>query len=162
MLVHKSDALQTLKEFHSFVQIQFQCKFKVIRSDNALEFVNSCHSFFVDNEITHQTSYVDRPQQNDRVKRKRMHILEIARALRFHSNLPLGYWEDCVITATHIINRLPTPILQNKTPLNVLLGKSPNYDQLKVFGCLTIVSNPLRDHEKIFFERGSMFISWVS
>ncbi|KAL0402521.1 UNVERIFIED_CONTAM: Retrovirus-related Pol polyprotein from transposon RE2 [Sesamum latifolium] len=81
------------------------------------------------------------PQQNGVVERKHRHILETARALRFHraTGQLLG---ECVLTAVHIINRLPSKAIGNKTPHEILLGKVPSYDHLRVFGCLVYV------HEK--------------
>lgn len=49
---------------------------------------------------------------------------------------------DCIMAAVHIINRLPTPILENKTPYEALIQIPPAYDHLKVFGCLAFASNP--------------------
>ena len=45
--------------------------------------------------IIHQTSCIGTPQQNERVKRKHRHILNIARSLRFQGNLPIQFWGVC-------------------------------------------------------------------
>ncbi|GKG40885.1 retrovirus-related pol polyprotein from transposon TNT 1-94, partial [Tanacetum coccineum] len=82
-----------------------------------------------------------------------MHIFDTARALRFHSKLPLKFWGDCVTTATYLINRLPSSVIRNVTPYEVLLKKKTTYENLKVFGCLALVSNPSRTADK-FNHRG--------
>nr|GEW47173.1 retrovirus-related Pol polyprotein from transposon TNT 1-94 [Tanacetum cinerariifolium] len=149
LLTHKSDSFTVLKSFISFVSKQFDKHVKTVRSDNALEFVKApCQSYLTEHGIVHQTSCVDRPQQNARVERKLRHILEIARALRFHSHLPLHYWGDCVITATYLINRIPSSVLQNKTPYEALMKHAPKYDHLRVFGCFAMASNPSRVSDK--------------
>ena len=68
--------------------------------------------------------------------------------MRLHSHLPLKFWGDCVTTATYLINRLPSSVLGNKTPYEVLYHKSPSYDNLRVFGCFVVVSNPTRTTDK--------------
>ncbi|KAL8098649.1 hypothetical protein AgCh_031420 [Apium graveolens] len=109
LLSHKSDALVTLESFLKYVQNHFDSTIKVIMSDNALEFTSAaCKQFFSDHGIVHQTSCVNRPQQNARAERKNRHILELARALRFQAGLPINFWGDCVLTAVYLINRLPT------------------------------------------------------
>lgn len=98
--------------------------------------------------IQHQTSCVYRPQQNARVERKHRHILKIARAFRFQAKLPLNFWGDCVLTVVHLINRWTTPVLQNKTPYEMLYEESPTYDYLKDFGCLAFAYNPTFTSDK--------------
>jgi len=66
---------------------------------------------FINKGIVHQTSCVNTPQQNNIVERKHGHLLNVARALMIQSHLPKIYWSYFVIDAAHIINMLPTPIL---------------------------------------------------
>ncbi|GKB60306.1 retrovirus-related pol polyprotein from transposon TNT 1-94 [Tanacetum coccineum] len=149
LMTNKSDAFAILKVFLKFVELQFNTKVKCVRSDNALEFVKGpCASYLADQGIEHQTTCVDRPQQNGRAERKHRHILEVARALRFQATLPLRFWGDCITTATYLINRFPSPILQNKTPYELLLNKVPDYSHLKVFGCFAVATNPSRISDK--------------
>jgi len=75
------------------------------------------------------------------VGRKHRHILELARALRFQSHLPLHFWVECISAIVHIINRLPTPILSHHTPFEKLYKKIPSYSHLRVFGCLAYATN---------------------
>ncbi|GKD52855.1 retrovirus-related pol polyprotein from transposon TNT 1-94, partial [Tanacetum coccineum] len=149
LLEHKSDVFDALKSFLKFVATQFEKQVKIVRSDNDLEFVKGrCGPYLEIQGIVHQTSCVDRPQQNGRAERKHRHILDTARALTFHSKLPLKFWGDCITTATYLINRIPSSVIGNKTPYEILIGKNPNYDNLRVFGCLAVVSNPSRTADK--------------
>lgn len=51
------------------------------------------------------------------------------------------------MTAVHLINRTPTPVLKGKTPHELLFGQTPSYDSLRVFGFLAYATNrpQLRD-----------------
>ena len=48
--------------------------------------------YFERNGILFQTSCVDTPQQNTRVKHKHRHISNVTRTLHFQANPPLSFW----------------------------------------------------------------------
>ena len=140
---HKFDAFSLIQTFFQMILNQFKVSIKVIRSDNGLEFALS--SFYTSDGILHQLSCVETPQQNAVVERKHQHLLNVARALRFHANLPLKFWWDCVLIATYLINRFPRPLLGNLTPYQKLLGHPPSYRHLRSFGCLCYASTLIRE-----------------
>lgn len=50
--------------------------------------------------------------------------------------MPLTYWPQAFATATFLINRMTTPVLQNTSPYQKLFQTLPNYSKLRTFGCL--------------------------
>ena len=96
LLKQKSDVLNIFPDFYTLINTQFGAKIKSVRTDNALEL--AFIDFFRSKGIHFFHSCVDTPQQNSMVEHKHQHLLNIARALHFQSNVPLGYWRDCVLT----------------------------------------------------------------
>ena len=48
--------------------------------------------------------------------------------------MPLKFWEQAFETAVYLINRLPTPVLKNRSPYQALYHQKPDLTHLKVFG----------------------------
>ena len=99
------------------------------------------HTFFKDNGVLFQHSCVYTSQQNGVVERKHRNILPVARALKIQAQLRNQFWGECALTAVHINNRLPSPVLSFKTPFERLYSKPPSYSHLRVFGCLAYATN---------------------
>ncbi|KAL4363042.1 hypothetical protein GQ457_04G026360 [Hibiscus cannabinus] len=161
LMTHKSDALVIVPNFISMVKRQFDFDLKIFRSDNAQELKFT--DLFARMGIIHQFSCVETPQQISVVERKHQHLLAVARALFFQSRVPIRFWGDCVLTATYIINRLPNPVLHNKSPYEVLYAQVPSYSNLRTFGCLCFVST-LKVNRNKFTERAlpGVFLGYVS
>lgn len=88
---------------------------------------------------------VETPEQNGLVERKHRHIPNVARSLKFLSKLPGSFWNFFIGHAVLLINRLPTPIVKNKSPFEIMYNKMPDYDNLKPFSCLCCFSTLARN-----------------
>ncbi|GKE99513.1 putative RNA-directed DNA polymerase, partial [Tanacetum coccineum] len=116
-------------------------------SDNGTEFVNQqFYSFCESNDIIHQTSCSYTPQQNEIVERKHKHLLNVARLL-FQGGIPLHMWSECILTATYLINRLHTSVLNGKSPYDLVYNNPPSLKHLRSFGCLAYATI-LNSHDK--------------
>lgn len=69
------------------------------------------------------------------VERTHRHIGEMGLASLVKATMPLHYWDEAFRISVYLINRLPTPNLKGKTPIEVLFNTYPHYHTLKMFGC---------------------------
>ncbi|KAJ9700985.1 hypothetical protein PVL29_006355 [Vitis rotundifolia] len=144
-LLQKFDVSIVIPNFHSMVQNQFGVKIKSFRTDNARDYFNQTLSpYFQSQGILHDSSCVNTPQQNEVAERKNGHLLNTTRALLFQGNVPKSYWGEVVLTATYMINRIPSRVLDNKSPVEILKSFYPHFRTSnglipKVFRCIAFV-----------------------
>ncbi|KAL4353494.1 hypothetical protein GQ457_06G023630 [Hibiscus cannabinus] len=146
LLKHKSDVISIVPSFISMVKRQFGYDLRQFRSDNAHELRFT--DLFSSLGILHQFSCVQTPQQNSVVERKHQQLLAVARALFFQSRVPIRFWGECLLTATYIINRLPSKNLDGKSPYELLHSQTPTYSHLKTFGCMCFVATLKSSRDK--------------
>ena len=145
LLKHKSDVSTILPNFCSMIKNQFGVTVKRLRSDNARDYFNQTLTpFFQKEGIIHESSCVNTPQQNGVAERKNGDLLEKTRALLFQKNVPKSFWGEAILTATHLINRLPTRVLGFKSPMDILMTFYPDLHTSnnlvpRIFGCVSFV-----------------------
>ena len=100
----------------------------------------------------HPCPYVH--QQNGKVERKHPSIVDVGITVLAKASLHLKFWWEAFESATYLLNRLPTVGLHNLSPFEVLFGHLPNYNSVKVFGCVCypylITYNPHKLHSRTF------------
>ncbi|WZZ15660.1 hypothetical protein YC2023_108749 [Brassica napus] len=150
LLPSKDRVLEAFMNFQAYVSNQYNATVKVLRSDNGGEYIsNAFKSHLAKHGIVHQTSCPYTPQQNGVAERKNRHLMEVARSMMFHANVPKRFWSDAVQTACYLINRVPTKILKNLSPFEVLNKSKPVIDHLRVFGCVCYVMVPGEQRNKL-------------
>lgn len=143
----KVETRDLIKNFINMVRTQFGVSVKSIHSDNGQEFIMT--NYYQEKGTLHQRTCVETPQQNAVVEMKHKHILNVNRALMFQSHLPKVFWCYAVIHAMHLINRLPSTMLSNKSPYEKLHQHIPDLRHLRVFGCLSFASTLLQGRNKL-------------
>jgi histone deacetylase 1/2 len=91
--------------------------------------------FLLNKGISHRLSCPYTPKQNGVAERKHRHIIETTITLLRTAKLPSKFWSYACQTATYLINRMPTVVLHNSSPFEMLFGSSPTITHLRIFGC---------------------------
>jgi hypothetical protein len=111
--------------------------------------------------ISHHVSCPYAHQQNGSAKRKHHHIVEVGLALLAHASMPLKYWDESLLAATYLINRLSTKVLYYSSPLERLYHEKPNYSGLRTFGCACWPNcRPFNTHKLQFRSKQCVFFDY--
>ena len=152
LMKSKTEVTKQIKVLCNMIKCQFKEKVQGIRSDNARDFLNKELREFFDMEgIRHETSCPYTPQQNGLAERKIGDIVDKGRTLLIQSGAPANLWGFAVMTAAHLINRLPSQTLKLKSPLELLEKEYPEVKlktglPVKIFGCIGYTYS--HDHKK--------------
>ncbi|GJT63161.1 putative ribonuclease H-like domain-containing protein [Tanacetum coccineum] len=145
-LATKDETSGILKTFITEIENQLEYKVKVIRSDNGTEFKNSVMNQFCEMKgIKREFSVARTPQQNGVAERRNRTLIEAARTMLVDSKLPTTFWAEAVNTACYVLNRVLVIKPHNKTPYELIRGRTPLIDFMKPFGCPVTILNT-RDH----------------
>ncbi|GJU66982.1 retrovirus-related pol polyprotein from transposon TNT 1-94 [Tanacetum coccineum] len=124
---------------------QHKASFKIIRCDNGTEFKNyEMNQFYRIKGIKTEFSNARTPQQNGVAKRKNMTLIKEARTMLADSLLPIPFWAEAVNTACYVQNRVLVTKPHNKTPYELLIGRTPIISFMRPFGCLVTILNTLK------------------
>nr|GEX56827.1 ribonuclease H-like domain-containing protein [Tanacetum cinerariifolium] len=80
-------------------------------------------------------------QQNEVAERKNRTLIEAARTMLADSLLPIIFWVQAVNIACYVLNRALVTKSHNKTPYELLNGRTPRLDFMRPFGCPVTILN---------------------
>lgn len=157
----RSEAASIFLQFHAHVERLLGTKIKCVQSDWGGEYQKIHNTFFRSLGIAHRVSCPHTHQQNGSAERKHRHIIETGLTLLAHAHVPLKFWDDAFLTAAYLINRMPTRVIDNKTPIERLFHTTPNYSMLRIFGCACWPNlRPYNKHKLSFRSKECVFIGY--
>ncbi|GJR13190.1 putative ribonuclease H-like domain-containing protein [Tanacetum coccineum] len=125
---------------------QLNHKDKIIRCENRTGFKNyEMNQFCGIKRIKREFSNARTPQQNGLAERKNKTLIVVARTMLADSLLPIPFWAEAVNTACYVYNRVLVTKPHNKTPYEILIGRTPIISFMRPFGCPVTILNTL-DH----------------
>ncbi|GJZ09067.1 putative ribonuclease H-like domain-containing protein [Tanacetum coccineum] len=140
----KDETSGILKDFIRQIKNQLNKKVKTIRCDNGTEFKNrEMIEFYGSKGIKREYSNVRTPRQNGVAERKNRTLIEAARTMLADSFLPNIFWAEVVSTACYVLNRVLVTKPQNKTPYELITGKTPIISYIRPFGCHVTILNTI-------------------
>ncbi|GMF11896.1 unnamed protein product [Phytophthora lilii] len=72
--------------------------------------------------------------KNGLAERMNRAITEMARWMHYGMQVVRKWWGEAIMTAVHVVNRIPNSARPGVSPLEVLTGSKPVLDYLRVFG----------------------------
>lgn len=136
----KDEALHQFQDFKVMVENSYNQKIATLRTNRGGEYLSKTyHDFCVKSGIHHALTCAYTPHQNGESERRNRTVLEMARSLLLHVQLPKALWEEAARTAVYILNRRLTKAVQMSTPFWRLTGLIPNVKHFRVFGCAASV-----------------------
>ena len=76
--------------------------------------------------------------------------------------MPLSFWWESFQSTSFLINRLPTPVLNNISPFTKLHGRQPDYQFLKTFGCACYhFLRPYSKHKFNFYTQKCLMVGYI-
>ncbi|GKB91975.1 putative ribonuclease H-like domain-containing protein, partial [Tanacetum coccineum] len=138
----KNETSGILKTFITEIENQLDYKVKVIRSDNGTEFKNSViNQFYEIKGIKREFSVARTPQHNGVAERRNRTLIEAARTMLVDSKLPTTFSAEAVSTVCYMLNWVLVIKSHNKTPYELIRGRTPLIDFMKPFGCHVTILN---------------------
>jgi transposase InsO family protein len=132
------------------VENQSSSRIQAIRSNNGKEYTSSEFNIYCEDAgIEHQLTTSYTPEQNGVSERRNQCIIEMVRCMLHEKNLPKMFWAEAANTTVFLQNRLPTKLLEEKTPFEVLYNYKPLLSFLKIFGSICFVHVPQIKTDKL-------------
>nr|GEV12482.1 ribonuclease H-like domain-containing protein [Tanacetum cinerariifolium] len=143
-LATKDESSTILKTFITGIENQLNLKVKIIRSDNETKFKNQDLNQFCGMKGIKREFSVARTHQHNRIaERKNKTLIEAAKTMLADSLLPITFWAEVVNTVCYVQNRVLVTKPHNKTPYELLHGRTPSIGLMRPFSCHVTILNIL-------------------
>ncbi|MBW0470028.1 hypothetical protein O181_009743 [Austropuccinia psidii MF-1] len=147
-LTKKYDSYNQFVGAKNYMENHHDRKIKKLVSDRGGEFLNQkFKNLSTECGFVHIFSPPETPEHNSFAKRANHTVLEEARCLLNHSNLPNQCWAEAVNTSVFLCNLSPTASRGNKSPHSLWTDSPIKLTKLRTFGCQAVIHSLKRQRD---------------
>ena len=128
-MAKKSEVLDKLKLFRPWFERKYDCKIKTLQCDRGGEYL-ACDDYLKRFGVERPRNPPYCPEVNGISERANRSLMESARAMMQHANLPKKFWAEAVATAADIRNRFLCPRSDSTTSYEMLTGRKPRVEHI--------------------------------
>lgn len=115
LIKSKDEVLSSFKKFRVMIEKQCRIAIKILWTDGGKEYTSKAFKFYCEKHgILHEVTTPYTPQHNELVERINRTILEMARSMMEHKDLPHSFQGEVISTTTYLLNRCLTKRLKKK------------------------------------------------
>ena len=142
LLKERSKVSNVIEFFFNKIKNQFSTSIRVLYTDNALEYVKKDVSSFCSKIELFIRPLILIYLKEMKLLKKHRYIMNVARTLMIHMSVLKYLWSDDVLSTCYLINRMPSSVLNNKSPFSCLyVNKTPFSMTPCVFECTCFVQD---------------------
>jgi len=141
LLKEKTHVSTVIKEFINKINTQFSTTLHVLRTDNALAYIQKKFLIFM-HLMIYIKLFVHTLHNRMRLLEENLrHLLNEARTLLIHMHVPKIFWAKAILCACHLINKIPSSMMHDKILFSCLYHEKPIFFVPRVFGsaCFDLV-----------------------
>lgn len=140
-LAHKNEFVDCLKQAVAFYERQTGNLVKEIRCDQEFDIPDEVKEWWKPKQFIWKTSATGDKDGNPIAEKANDITAGVARAMRYHAQLPLSFWAEMEHAATTIHNILPAihGPRKGKSPYEQLLSRKPILTHLRPIGCMGVM-----------------------
>ena len=146
LISHRYEALDCFKSYSALVENQLNIKLKSLRTDRGHEYLFDLFKTYCDEKgIARQLTIPYTPQQNGVVERRNRTLLDMIRSMMAQAKLSISFWGDALMTATYILNRVPSKSVLS-TRYELWKCEKPGLNIMRPWGCAAYVHNTSHEY----------------
>jgi hypothetical protein len=111
LLEHKSQAFETFKKFHVWIENETQSNINMLHNDNVGEYTSNEFENYLHQHGINQTTIPYNPQENGVEERMNMTVLNMVCPMLFFKNVKFMSWADVVLCVVYVRNNSPSHAL---------------------------------------------------
>lgn len=141
LVTFKWEVLNKFKDYVAKATTHFNQKILMLYCDNGGEYLSNEFKIFCSQQgITYHLTVPHTPQQNGVAERMNRSLTEKARTMLARSELNKAFWGEAILSATYLLNRIPTKALgSHVTPYELWYNKKPSINHCRIFGATVYV-----------------------